>query len=173
MYEFAPKLKKIREKIVMSVCLLISSLAYGVSGFLPYPALYQLFAVILLTVAVLVIVRYLLRDYVYCIREDENGEACELSIVELMGKKQTVVCRVSLEEVENILPRSVFVQSGMRRGNEIYRYVSEMFPENAFFVEILNGEKKFYVEICADRTLTELISSRKKPHLSDISDSIT
>lgn len=173
MYEFAPKLKKTREKIVMSVCLLLSSIAYGVSGFLPYPALYQILTVLLLTVAVLVIVRYLLRDYVYYIREDDNGGASELTVVEWMGKKQTVVCRVSLDEVENVFPRTVFAQSGMRRGNEIYRYVSELFPENGFFVEVLSGEKQFFVEICADRTLVDLISSYKRKDLSDLRDSIT
>jgi len=168
MYEFAPKLKKNRERIVMSVCLLLSALSYGVSEFLPYPALYQLFAVILLTVAILVTVRYLLRDYVYCVREDENGEADELTVVEIMGKKQTVTCRVSLRDVGRILPRSVFVQSKMQRKNTVYRYVSEMFPKDGYFVEILNQDQEFFIELCADDMLIELMQSCKKQDLSDI-----
>ena len=155
LYEFEPSLKKIREKIVMSVCLLLSSLAYGVSNFLPYPALYQLLAVILLTVAVLMIVRYLLRDYVYAIHADESGEVREFVIVEVMGKKQSVVCRVSLADVDNMLPRADFLKSERRRQMEIYRYVSEMFPENAFYLEIANEEKRFFVEVLADRTLDQ------------------
>ncbi len=166
LYEFEPRLKKNREKIVMSVCLLLSSLAYGVSNFLPYPALYQFLAVILLTVAVLMIVRYLLRDYVYAIHADENGEASELVIVEIVGKKQTVVCRVSLADVDNMLPRAAFLKSELRRQTEIYRYVSEMFPENAFYLEISNEEKQYVVEVLADRTLENLISSRQKQDLT-------
>jgi hypothetical protein len=166
LYEFMPTVKKIREKIVMSVCLLLSSLAYGVSNFLPYPVLYQLFAVILLTVAVLMIVRYLLRDYVYAIHADENGEACELVIVEVVGKKQTVVCRLPLSDVKGMLPRAAFLKSEDRRQAEIYRYVSEMLPENAFYLEISSEEKRFYVEILADRTLEGLISSRHEQDLT-------
>lgn len=168
LYEFEPRLKKIREKIIMSVCLLLSSLSYGVSGFLPYPALYQLLAVILLTVAVLVIVRYLLRDYVYAIHADEDGDGCELVIVEILGKKQTVVCRVSLADVEKMLPCALFLKSEGKRKGEIYRYVSEMFPEDAFFLEVSNSEKHFFVEILADQRLSQLISSCKKQDLTEI-----
>ena len=166
LYEFEPRLKKIREKIVMSVCLLLSSLAYGVSNFLPYPSLYQLLAVILLTVAVLMIVRYLLRDYVYAIHADENGEASELIIVEIMGKKQSVVCRVSLADVDKMIPCALFLKSELRRQTEIYRYVSEMVPENAFYLEISSAGKQFVVEILADRTLEKLISSGQKQDLT-------
>ena len=168
LYEFAPRLNKIREKIVMSVCLLLGSLAYGVSGFFSYPALYQLLAVTLLAGAVLVIVRYLLRDYVYAIHADEGGEACELVIVEILGKKQTVVCRVSLADVRSILPRVLFSKLERGRDAEVYRYVSEMFPERAFYLEIANEEKRFFVEICADRTLEELVTPCKKQDLPKI-----
>ena len=167
LYEFEPRLKKIREKIVMSVCLLLSSLSYGVSGFFPYPALYQLLAVILLTVAVLVIVRYLLRDYVYAIHADEDGDGCELVIVEILGKKQTVVCRVSLADVEKMLPRNIYLQTRSKQKTEVYHYVSEMFPEHAFYLEASNGEKYFFVEILADQGLSQLISSYKKQDLTE------
>ena len=168
LYELEPKLKKTREKIIMSVCLLLSSLCYGVSGFLLYPALYQFFAVALLSMSVLVIVRYLLRNYVYAIHGDENGVPHEFVVVEIMGKKQTVVCRISLSDVVNFIPCAVFLKSGMGRGQEIYRYVSELFPEHAYFAEVLQGEKRFFVEIYADRELSDLIKSNKRQDLAEI-----
>jgi hypothetical protein len=119
-------------------------------------------------VAVLVTVRYLLRDYVYCVREDENGEADELTVIEIMGKKQTVMCRVSLRDVGRILPRSVFLQLKMQRENTVYRYVTEMFPKDGYFVEILNQDQDFFIELCADDVLIDLIQSHKKQDLSDI-----
>ena len=162
LYELEPRLKKTREKIIMSVCLLVSSLCYGVSGFLLYPALYQFFAIVLLSAAVVVIVRYLLRNYVYVIHGNEDGEARELVVVEVMSKKQTVVCRISLSDVADLIPRAVFLQSNAGHGQEIYRYVSELFPEHAYFAEILQGDRKFFVEIYADSVLADLIVSNKR-----------
>jgi len=168
MYKYVPKPKKIREKIIMSVCLLLSALSYGVSSFLPYPALYQLFTVVSLTAAVLIIVRYLLRDYVYCICEDENGDAYELVVVEIMGKKQTVVCQILLENVGSVYSRQEFAEGDVPRKSNIYRYVSELFPEDGYFVRVLDGEKNFFIQICADMRLLELIKSRKPQEMSDI-----
>ena len=88
--------------------------------------------------------------------------ASELVVVEVMGKKQTVVCRVSLSDVVDLIPRSTFLQTGAGRGQEIYRYVSELFPEHAYFAEILQGDRKFFVEIYADSMLADLIVSNKR-----------
>lgn len=168
MYKFAPKLKKTKEKIIMSVYLLLAGLSYGASGLLPFPALYQLVAVLSLTVSVLVIVRYLLRDYVYCIRENEDGEASELAVVEIMGKKQTVVCRILLQNVGRIFSREVFASEDVPRKSIAYRYVSERTSTQSFFVEILDEEKNYFIEICADERLLELIRSGRAQKISDI-----
>ena len=171
MYEYAPRLKKTREKIWASVCLLMGAVAYGFGELLPYPALYQLLAVGSLAAAILITVRYLLRDYIYRIVPVEDGGRMDLTVVEVMGKRRTVVCRVSVSDIQTIKPISEISRQKMsdRKGNApLYRYVSEFHPSNAYFLEILDDEKTYFLEICADSELISIIEACKKQYLSDI-----
>lgn len=170
MYEFAPKPKKLKEKLWMSVCLFFGVLAYSFGQILPYPMACQLLSVILLTGAVLITVRYLLRDYIYRVDVDEDGEPIRLVIVEVMGKRRTVVSRVSMTEIGQILPRGELgakkdVRSLQKKG--VYRYLSLMGSEKSTFLELLDDEKCAFLEIQADAQLISILNGCKKQYLSD------
>lgn len=170
MYEFAPKPKRIREKLWMSVCLFFGVLSYGFGQILPYPMACQLLSVILLTAAVLITVRYLLRDYIYCIDVDENGEAVQLTVVEALERRRTVVCRVSVTDIGQILlatevANAVSRQEIKKKG--LYRYLSQMRSDQSVFLEILDHEKNYFLEIFADQQLISVLKQQKKQYLSD------
>ena len=170
MYEFAPKAKKIREKIWMSVCLFFGVLSYSFGQILPYPMACQLLSVILLTGAVLITVRYLLRDYVYCVEVDAEGAPADLVIVEVMGKRRTVVSRVRVAGIGQILlGREIASKKDLRglQKKEIYRYISQMSRSESVFLEILDDEKCTFLEICADSQLISILEGCKKQYLSD------
>ena len=171
MYEFAPKPRRVKEKIWMSLCFVFGAVSYGFGQILPYPVVCQLFAVSLFTAAVLIVVRYLMRDYVYCMETDSDGTATDLVIVELMGKRRTVVCRVSVMDIGRILPatevanRKAFQQM---KEKGVYRYLSRMKSENSTFLEILDDEKNYFLEIETVPQLISMVEDLKKQFLSDI-----
>ena len=171
MYEYAPRLKKTREKIWVSVCLLLGAVAYGFGNLLPYPVLYQLLAVGLLAAAILITVRYLLRDYIYCVTPSKDGEDLDLTVVEVMGKKRTVVCRVSVADIQSVTrvtDRRGQKTSDSQRKTPVYRYVSELQPQNACLLLVLDNKNSYFLEICANEELISVLEGFKKQYLSDI-----
>ena len=170
MYEFAPKPKKIREKLWMSICLFFGVLSYSFGQILPYPMACQLLSVILLTAAVLITVRYLLRDYIYRVETNADGEVTCLVIVEVMGKRRTVMSRLSVEEIGQILlGREIGGKKAIRKLQKkgVYRYISQMSRDESAFLEILDDEKCDFLEIFADPQLISILKGCKKQYLSD------
>lgn len=171
MYEYAPKSRRIREKIGMSVCLILGMLSYGFGQILTYPFLYQLFAVFALTVSILITVRFLLRDYVYRVSSLENGERLDFTVTEVMGKRRMVMCRVAVSDIGEITPVSRLSSRELSekiQKRPFYRYVSQWKPQNAYLLEIFDDEKTYFLEICADDGLILALSEQKKQYLSDI-----
>ncbi len=170
MYEFAPKPKKLREKIWMSICLFLGVLLYCFGQILPYPILYQLTSVLLLTAAVLITVRYLLRDYIYRVTFNEDGTMADFTVTEVMGRRKTVVCRISVLEICEITSLSGLSSKEISKKCEkapLYRYVSQWKPLNPYLLGIFDDEKNYFLEICADQKMVDLILSLKKQYLSD------
>ncbi len=171
MYEYAPKPRKLREKIRMSVCLFFGVLLYGFGQILPYPMLCQFASVALLTAAVLITVRFLLRDYVYRVSIGEDGSTADLTVAEIMGKRNTVVCRVSVSEIRGITPISALSSKEIKNKcgkSPLYRYVSQWKPADAYLLEIFDEEKNYFLEISADQRLLDLLSDSEKQYLSDL-----
>ena len=169
MYEFSPKPHRIREKVWMSICLFMGVLAYGFGQILSYPILYQLFSVVMLALAVLITVRYLLRDYLYRVELSENGSE-DLTVIETVGKRRTVVCRVSVREIVNILPATEIKERQVLRAWQkkgIYRYTPLMRSKSSLFLEIFDEEKTYFLEIYADSDLILLLKELKKQYLSN------
>ena len=103
MYSYAPNLKKQKEKLLSGALF-----ALGIAVFLPtlhpktpLPALFQLVSLLLLTAALSVFIRYLMRDYTYSVEASEKEDGIlDFVITERYGKRLSVVCRVAVNEVE-------------------------------------------------------------------------
>ena len=170
MFEFAPKPSRIKEKLWMSLCFVFGTVSYGFGQILPYPMVCQLFAVALFTAAVLIMVRYLMRDYVYCVETDADGMDAELVIVETMGKRRTVVCRVAVTDIVGIFSATDVANLKKlkpMKAKGIYRYLSQMKSENSTFLEILDDGKSSFLEIETIPDLIAMLQESKKQFLSD------
>ena len=165
MHEYSPKSQKSTEKLLMGFCLLLGAVSYGFGQILPYPALYQLLAVACFAATVIVTVRFLLRDYTYCVIENGDG-TWELTVTEIMGKKRAVVCRVAIAEIGRIEPLKSASKTDPKRA--VYRYVSEMKPKDVYLLEILDEDAPYDLVICADETLLALLKNNKKQYLSEL-----
>lgn len=164
MCEYHTKGKKRRERLVLLVSLLLGSVSFGFS-MLPavlYPMLYQLLAVLCFVLSVWMLVRYLMRDYIFRVypREDGKNGGPDLTITEIYGRKRTVVCRVSVSdilEVEEITKENRRELKAKQRGKDVYVYTGEMRPPSLYLLTVADGETVFFLQIYADEALLQCL----------------
>ena len=148
--------------------MVLAAISYSCSTVLPYPLIYQLLAVICLTWLIVIAAGYLLRDFSTALIEDGERMAI-LRVTESCGKRQTVVARFTVDEIKSVKPFSrEEVRAVRRRGHPVYRYVSELQPENACILEAESRGQTFWMVFYADQTLVDLLNVYKKQYLSEI-----
>ncbi len=161
MYEYAPVLPKKKERILMLLSLLLGLSLFGFSQIpsIPFSMIYQLLGFLSLLVFIFFVSRYLVRRYVYRIEPRSDGgagDAPDFVITEHYGRRITVVCRVSVSDIEEILPITQENQTVIKekqKGCSIYDYTADLFSQNRYLVTIADGEQRFCVRILADKEL--------------------
>ncbi len=88
-----------------AAAILLFSLSNGPG--IPMPMLFQFGAILAMTAGVYLTVRYSLKIYRYAVEPSgivsaEGVELCDLVITEITGKKQRVVTRVALRDIDHI-----------------------------------------------------------------------
>lgn len=154
----APTPDKRREKHLVILLFLLGILLFTLSGLLEMaiPLLWQLLAVVSLSLAVYVLALCLLRRYVYAIEPREGASAdapYDFTVTELRGKRRTVVARFSVTEIRNIRP----VTEGNRRalaaelrGKRSFDYSGVLFAESAAYVEAELAGEAVVIKILAE-----------------------
>ncbi len=170
MYEYSPKEKKTREKALFWISLLLGSFSFGISSIegIALPFLYQLFAVLFFTAAVVVAVRYLMRSYRYRLEQTDCG--IDFTVTEQYGKRITVICRISLEEIKEIRAASEMDKGQTRKwiGQKLlYPYVASIRPKDLAYLLAQSNETQYLIKICADEGLIDAIKRHKRQYLSD------
>ena len=162
MYEYFPKEPKKKEQMLLFGFLIGGSFLYGISQIpnLPFPAILQVVSFFLFTGAVIVLSRYLLRNYAYRIEPREGFDVCDLTVTEYCGKRISVVCRISLSDV--IAVRHVTVQEArsiarLQKGKTVYDYTCRISPENLYLLTVRNGEETYDLRIVADDGLVAFL----------------
>ena len=147
------------------------------------PHLYQLGAIVCLTAAVYLTGRYSLRDYRYEILPggivDALGvEQYDLVITEIVGKRQTVVSRVSLRSIDHEAvtvvcrhpsgrhpsgrpsaePSVKEITSALCKGKRVFRYENTPLSPASCYVPI--PEENSVVVIPADAQMVELLKRK-------------
>jgi len=81
-------------------------------------------------------------------------------VTEYYGRRVTVVCRVSVDDIEEIVP----ITKENRRewktkqsGRFFYDYTADLFSQNRFIIVVTDGEHLFTARILADETLLNLL----------------
>ena len=142
----------------------------------PIPMLWQVGALICLTAAVYLLIRYSLKMYRYAI--EPNGiidaygvEQCDLVITEMVGKKRTVVARVALRDIDRgaltVVRRSDAASDrdkvkhaveALCRDRRVYRY--ENTPASPASCYIPLPEEGAVVVIPADARMVEILAGQ-------------
>ena len=136
MNEYIPSLVNHRAKKTATAFFAASMLLFAVSGIraLPYRSVIQLISFTLMTVAILVCVRYLFRSYCYRIQPCEDG--MDFVVLELSRRGADVVCRLSMSallSVERCLRESL-AEKKKDKNIKIYNYCVDIAPEDALLL---------------------------------------
>ncbi len=160
-YLYEPKLPKKYERLIALITALLGVALFAVSQIpaLPIPALYQFLGLVSLTASIVLVSRYLMRRYVYSIEmRTDGGEDAppDFVVVEHYGRRVSTVCRVSVAEIEEILPltRENRRQAAtLQRGRFFYDYTADLFSANRYLVSVQSGDHLFVARILADEAL--------------------
>lgn len=160
MYEYAPLLTKRRERLISILLLFLGLGLFGFSQIkgIPFPVIYQMLGVFALTATVILAARYLMRRYVYSVvpQTDEPGAPLDLVITEYYGRRISVVCRVSVSDIEEILPITGDTKKKIREKQQdrlFYDYTADLFSQNRYLVIATDGEHRFCARILANEEL--------------------
>ena len=165
MYEYIPMTKKKKEFFTVAILSVLATalFCFSMQSVWPYPALWQAASVLLLVAVVMLVSKCLLRSFVYRVapRRDAAEDAPpDFTVIECYGKRSTVVCRISIADIEEITPITQENKkqiSEAAKGKPLYRYYSELSPQNAYQLTVQNGEEVFYLCIVADERLIEML----------------
>ncbi len=165
MYSKIPNTKNTAGKII-SFCAIIAGVslfALGSVRDIPYPALAQLGGVILLTFGIYIASAYLLREYVFEIKEsNRHSEDAppDFVIYQKHGVRQALVCRIGFEEIDEIRkvsPENKKSVTEERKKLKRYTYDTQFAAQ--WFIELKNEE--FSILLTYDEELFEVL---KKHH---------
>ncbi len=156
MYAYHPQFKKKKEKLLAWFLVALGVVLYVTSQYpaAPVPGLIQILGVGCLAGSILVVSMYILRSYAYELIQAED-EKIDFVITEHYSRRKTVVCRVGLEDVVSVTP----LDSNWKKEKEtLYTYTGVLFDEKRHLVEMQAHGEHFFVIICADETLLNLLA---------------
>ncbi len=136
MNQYIPSQKNHRAKKTATAFFAASLLLFAVSGVraLPYRSAVQLVSFSLMTVAILVCVRYLFRSY--CYKLEPSADGMEFVVLELSKRGADVVCRLSLSALFSVEPatREALAEKRKDKNIKIYNYCVDIAPDDAFLL---------------------------------------
>lgn len=155
MYAYHPKFQKKKEKLLAWFLVALGVVLYITSQYpgAPVPGVIQILGVGCLAGSILVVSMCILRSYSYELVQGE--EKTDFVITEHYSRRKTVVCRVNLEDVVSVVP---YDPNWKKEKNTVYSYTGILFDENRYLVEMQAHGEHFFVIICADETLMNLLA---------------
>ena len=173
MYEYIPTYSRKKERLTVFTLLSLAVVLLVVSRIeeIPFPALWQLAAVCVLTGMVTVLCRFWLRSYIYRVspQEDNLSGTMDLIVVERLRGRDQVVCRVSVSDIESITPITPSIKSELRkkrRGSRVWLYYAELSAPNLYQLTVRDDDDVFFLLIQSDQTLISVLKSTREQYLS-------
>lgn len=163
-FEYTPENRNTAEKILAALALLFAAATFGVSLMknIPYPAIFQFFAVVFLAVAFVIANKSLLRSYTYSVTEPDGQGERDFVITEHYGKRHTAVCRVGLSQVESVVAvpmrEKKRIREAERTANLIYRYLTPLFPSEVLLVTLRTGDAITLLRLPCDQGLKNALT---------------
>ena len=150
---YLPKKEKKAQRLSF-VCILSGILLMGVSTLLEYKVIFQFISAALVVTGIQLLVRFVLSDYRYIIDDRDDGSA-ELFIYKKQGRRDELVCRISLSSVTE------FYESGKKKPavGARYNYTQNLFAKGYSLI-FADGEKNTEIIIEPDTAFINAINAR-------------
>lgn len=168
MYQYEPKDPKKQEKLILLSLLVGAAILLSVASIpqMIYPVLLQLPAVLLFVAVVMIAGKCLLCRYSYRVEMRSGGAAGEpmdFLITQYQGDRASVVCRISVADIEEIVrstPQSHKQIKQMLKKGRVYNYTARLSLNDAYLVTVRDGEELLYLWILADELLLSLLNTK-------------
>lgn len=161
MYDYIPKRKNKKAATYTALFSGLAAIAFLCGGYLgDYRYIAELAAVFSMAVAILLAGRYLLKDYVYSLKETEDG--VDFIVVEVQGKRRSVVCRIGVEEIRETVKETSETREAVAarlKGVKKYDYCLDISPESALCVFFDDRGNETAVRFMPDEKMEGLILS--------------
>ncbi|MBQ8004903.1 MAG: hypothetical protein IJ303_01145 [Clostridia bacterium] len=171
-YSYMPP-RDIKKCSGISLCgLLIGFGMIYCSNFLPYSTAFQILGIALLSIAIFLTTRYVVKKYVYSIQKAGEGDY-DFVVNEVNGKRSVVACRINIDEIEDFIYSADGKMPGKysgKTGKAIlrYNYCQDIFPLDAYYLYANIREGRVCIKFSPDKKLAEIIESlRTKEILSE------
>ena len=160
MYEYHPKFKKKKEKLLAWFFAALGVVLYFSAQFpgAPVPGVIQILAICSFAGCILILSMCVLRSYSYEIVEGNEEGMRDFVITEHYSRRKTVVCRVGLDDIISVI--QLDPKWKKEKGTTLYTYTGVLYDETRYLVEMQAHGEHFFVIICADQTLLKLLTER-------------
>lgn len=132
------------------------------------PAATQLIGVMLMTVAILLVGHYQTR-YTYRIEDDpRGGEGHDFVVIQLRGRRETVVCRLGLEDVREIEEQTPENRDGLKKKyaaqkDTVHAYCVDLLPAKSQYLRFDDGGNRVVIRLQASDALIALFRDALPP----------
>lgn len=164
MYEYKPVRSNATAKLAVLLCLAATAAAFVASAQVPkYPSVLQALGLCFLVPAIQITARYLILQYLYRVREGEDG-GVDLEVFAYRGgARMQLVCRVGLSEITAAAPL-VTANKKAPHGIRRYNYHPDMGPLGGLVLSVTNGDGDCEILLSPDEGLAEILARAAKDY---------
>lgn len=171
-YEYMP------QKNVKKLSGILAILISAAVGFFLFPSLFpdmpmrwifQLTGMACLVGVIFIVSRYIGRNLVYSIIEDDEGLDFAVTEVTNGGRTRVTVCRFAISDIDFIefvgtLPekKSALDSKAKKEGRKIFNYCAEIGDTNAYYVFLSQSGNDLLVKISPDSVILEYLTKSKE-----------
>lgn len=162
-YEYRPPRGNGKARLATALLLLASLIAFAGAALLPaYPFILQCVGLCLLIPVIQITARYLVVQYLYRLREREDGTVDFEVFSYRGGARMQLVCRVALSEITAAKPLDAANRASPREMRR-FTYHPDMRPDSGLVLSVTNYDGDCEILLAPDAYLTEvLMKSTKK-----------
>lgn len=164
MYDYRPNRQNYKAHATVLLLFLCALLLFVGSAFVPgYAVLLQALSLVLLVPAIQLIARYMAVQYLYRLREYEDGNV-DLEIYTYRGgNKMQLACRIGMEEITAATP---LVDQNRRapRGMQRFNYCMDLRPQHATVLSVSNADGECELLLTPDQRLSEVFAAAAAKH---------
>lgn len=162
MYDYKPPRGGGRARLITALLLLAAMIAFAGSALVPlYPFILQSVGLCLLIPVIQITARYLVVQYLYRLREREDGTVDFEVYTYRGGARMQLVCRVALAEITAAEPFSD-ANRAVPKDKRRYTYHPDMRPNGGLLLSVTNYDGDCQILLAPDAYLTEVFIKAAK-----------